>query len=549
MTEGASKYLFLCLLLVLTFYSSGTLVGFSYDARKHKEIPSPTETIHSLKLNNIIPSQIRISVANHQALNSLYKTSVSVDLYLKETLVENLRNHNLSAISWLKTHLTASLPHVNIKSIAVSGSRDDLPGEHDLHLLLSTLKSLHSILNGFHLQGRLKASASFSLSFWENLNITQKRDDLQKVLNFIKKVKSFVIVEATVDGELSKEDEFVKSLIRRASSAAEIIPSSDVSMVLKIKSSVVPKSIEVPELIYKVLRSLQNNSRLTGKTTELFVEMSRPKEFEREEEKMFESSHRELLDDFHNKTALHDTIYPPMTFPVTPVISGPQDNLPTPTIVTVPSSTPVTIPSTTPVSVPSTNPANSPVPITNPVTTPAITVPGTTQPITNPVTTYPAPSTGVPTTTPVTNPVGPPATNTGGGTAAAGQNWCVAKSGAAEAALQAALDYACGIGGVDCSVIQGGAGCFNPNTLENHASYAFNSYYQKNPIPTSCDFGGTAVVTTVNPSKDMHWFVHLPIVIDFVFIADNTNNSVTGDSNDSITDNSNASSGDNSTRV
>jgi hypothetical protein len=90
----------------------------------------------------------------------------------------------------------------------------------------------------------------------------------------------------------------------------------------------------------------------------------------------------------------------------------------------------------------------------------------------------------------------------GAGSGGGGGSWCVASPSASPTALQVALDYACGYG-ADCSPIQQGGSCFNPDTVKDHASYAFNSYYQKNPAPTSCDFGGTATLTSTDPSKNL----------------------------------------------
>jgi hypothetical protein len=85
----------------------------------------------------------------------------------------------------------------------------------------------------------------------------------------------------------------------------------------------------------------------------------------------------------------------------------------------------------------------------------------------------------------------------------AGAAWCIARSGASDRALQLALDYACGpAGGADCAPIQASGLCYLPNTLAAHASYAFNSIFQRSrAAPGACDFAGTATVTLTDPSQ------------------------------------------------
>ncbi|KAK4751024.1 hypothetical protein SAY87_004506 [Trapa incisa] len=83
-----------------------------------------------------------------------------------------------------------------------------------------------------------------------------------------------------------------------------------------------------------------------------------------------------------------------------------------------------------------------------------------------------------------------------------GSLWCVPKSGVTDLQLQANLDYVCGHG-IDCSPIQPGGPCFEPNTVASHAAYAMNLLYQTaGRNPWNCDFSQTAILSSKNPSYD-----------------------------------------------
>ncbi|KAL4317943.1 hypothetical protein GQ457_18G025740 [Hibiscus cannabinus] len=81
------------------------------------------------------------------------------------------------------------------------------------------------------------------------------------------------------------------------------------------------------------------------------------------------------------------------------------------------------------------------------------------------------------------------------------QTFCVARESADPKMLQAALDWACGPGKVNCSPLLQGQPCYEPNNVVSHSTYAFNAYFQQMGKSTgTCDFKGVATITTTDPS-------------------------------------------------
>ncbi|KAL2483393.1 PLASMODESMATA CALLOSE-BINDING PROTEIN 5 [Forsythia ovata] len=91
----------------------------------------------------------------------------------------------------------------------------------------------------------------------------------------------------------------------------------------------------------------------------------------------------------------------------------------------------------------------------------------------------------------------------GGGGGATVELWCVAKNNAEDAALQPALDWACGPGGADCRPIQNNGPCYDQSDLQRTASFAFNDYFLRHGLTEdSCNFSNTAALTSLNPSHN-----------------------------------------------
>ncbi|KAL2475884.1 Carbohydrate-binding X8 domain superfamily protein [Abeliophyllum distichum] len=196
------------------------------------------------------------------------------------------------------------------------------------------------------------------------------------------------------------------------------------------------------------------------------------------------------------------TPLPPPAYsgPTFPGPSPPEGALPNPPTTTVPSP-----PSVVP------NPPEY-------VPSPSSNVPTPTQPGFSPPYFTPTPSINVPSPSggyvpsphvflpPIVYP--PPTVPPPPHTASATSLWCVAKPSVPDPIIEEAMNYACG-SGADCDQIQPNGSCFQPDTLFAHASYAFNSYWQRTKVAGgTCEFGGTAILVTVDPSYDGCRFIY-----------------------------------------
>ncbi|CAA6658142.1 unnamed protein product [Spirodela intermedia] len=93
-------------------------------------------------------------------------------------------------------------------------------------------------------------------------------------------------------------------------------------------------------------------------------------------------------------------------------------------------------------------------------------------------------------------------------TAAPNALWCVAKPSVPEPIIQEAMNYACG-SGADCDSILPSGSCFQPDSVISHASYAFNSYWQRTRAA-----GGPATSAAPPCSSPRTQVISLPPLFD-----------------------------------
>lgn len=464
------------LLLLCAVTCSGTSIGVSYDS-KDGTLPSPKKLVELLRKHDLL--HVRLLDANPIVLEALSGTEIEVAVGMRYKQVKDIGKSKSRAALWLKRNVMGFMPDTLITSIIVNHQGIS---EEVVSTLVSAMSAIHSALVDANLDKRIKVTTTLSSTLIQDASSvppSSSTKDLRWVLHpllaFVSKTGSFLILNTNFDRDFARsEEDLISSVVVAASNAMAFLHYPDIPIVVNdqgppseaMKTFLMTKNIR-DQVLARSMNSAQIWTILVKMSS---LDISLQEDLRKEGEEQFRSNSRELLDNKANSTRNK-----------TSELGSQLDTFPTTPITTTPT-TPITTTPTTPVT------------LTPPATTITPTTPTT--PITTPTTPITTPTT--PTITPYTPPTTPTTTPP---TTSSGQGWCVAKSGISDSNLQVALDYACGLGGADCTAIQQGGMCYNPDTVSFHASYAFDSYYKKNGMaPGTCDFAGNAAVTAQDPS-------------------------------------------------
>lgn len=78
--------------------------------------------------------------------------------------------------------------------------------------------------------------------------------------------------------------------------------------------------------------------------------------------------------------------------------------------------------------------------------------------------------------------------------------WCIAKPSTGDERLNANIQFCCQQPDIDCSIIQPGGRCYNPNNYYSHASVVMHLYYKANyKLPHTCDFMQSGLIISQDP--------------------------------------------------
>lgn len=360
--------------------------------------------------------------------------------------LKNVSNSILMAETWVRNYVLAYYPATNISTIIVGHtvlcSKDQ---EHKLGFVLPSIKNIHYSLTRWGLQNDIKVATSFSSncldSNSESYRVDVARSYIKPLLSILQDIGSPYVVNPPPH---------LRTL------------SDETSSLLKSHS-----------------KSMKNLGFYQPNTMNVII--SSPRKEKPSKRKL------SFIDIFSNKVVP----FPPRPTPITPSHSPSGSSTPAyaagsplPPLVGIVSPPPSNSIAFAPSPPPETDPTSPPnLPHLAPMSNPA---------------------------TPPFGPHLPPCDPSHGGGSVgapvAGVHhhglWCVAKPSVPAETLQEALDYACGEGDADCEAIKQDGSCYFPDTLVAHASYAFNSYWQKTKrTGGTCGFGGTAMLINSDPSK------------------------------------------------
>ncbi|XP_048431170.1 glucan endo-1,3-beta-glucosidase 13-like [Pyrus x bretschneideri] len=357
----------------------------------------------------------------------------------------------LKAETWLKTHVLAHYPSTPITAIVVGGV-GGVPlllcrkeQEHTLTLILPAVKNLHHSLTRWGLQEHIKLSPAFAPSCFDR--------------------------SSDIFGK------FVRPVLDFLKGASQTVSPTLVSSHSESLEDFMGVSFNFDD--YTVLLDNSGERKPSGRKLSADPFPARPTPLPKVSE-----------------TPLHSTVG--LSVPAN-VAKNPHPPLPQT------ASPPLQVPSPQPRSAASPPPLLLPSPEAQKASPPPLQIaspPDTgfsSAPESPPfVDDSPPPS---PATFPPCRPTHVPPPTPAPQTAVHNKLWCVAKPTVPSDTLQVAMDYACGDGGADCSEIMPDGNCYSPDSVVAHASYAFNSYWQKNKkTGGTCSFDGTAMLINNDPS-------------------------------------------------